>query len=142
MYLVGTNLIQDADFSRPAKRIRILTDVFLGERVNVFVGFFFVDLHDFAPHRKKPVWVVGILNAEGHMGVPPHILVLDAALGGIDAHVSSIKVAPHGGDLRSSILHHRSQLRESFLLEEIPKIVWNWVGHKESSVTFPPSYEF
>ena len=89
----------------------------------------FGNFHDLAPDLQIAIGISGILKRNRNSRITPDVFVFYSALRRIDAHECPVVIHPHGGNLRASILHQRSEISERRLVQQIRVSFWNHLLH-------------
>src|SRR3990170_609068 len=100
-----------------------------GERVDPLVAALVRYLDDMAADRDLPVGVLLVVDRERDAGVAADVAGLGPALGGVDDHVVTVDVNPHGRHLRGAIGHESREVGEVLALEEPAGVLGQRAGH-------------
>src|SRR4051812_45563224 len=118
--LLGRDRDGHADLARLAAGVRVLAEVFLGQRVDVIVGALLRHSRHAPADLQVAVRILRVLDRDGHARIALEVLVLHAPARGVEADVGAVEVDPHRRHLRRAVGADGGDVSERLLaLEEI-----------------------
>src|SRR4029453_17164979 len=119
---IRRDLVDHPDLAGPSIRVAVLSEILLGQAIDMRVAPLLGDLDDAALDRQMAIGIRRINDRQGDGGVSPHVLVLHPTLGRVHPEELPVIVEPDGGHLGRPARHPGSQVSQRLLIvpQEVP----------------------